>query len=206
MARWISFLEKYSDQVLPIKKQKSQKSSNNVIDDNLTASNSITKTDKHYISNPKSAMSPEITPSNLLSPALSHYYYQKAYPICPNIPNSYQNNNLMKYSSITGPTLINPLSRFRSSNQISPQISNNNSHALIQNSVSYQVVYSNSPKYSELSNQLPYRLYPNPQQVSSYLDPYVHQAHRTNQPNMQRFRQNPDQSSYQTNFDQYIRK
>lgn len=151
MMRWISFLEKYSEAEKPLEKQRVQHSFASTSNRagmcvmNTPSSNF----DSEIRLKVKPIMSPEITPSKILSPPFcdnsningNHMIKNTASPI---ISNSYHPGNLFKYpNTVINPGFVNPLNRFRPL-QCVPKVTHN--QIIVQVITSYSAL-TNSPNY-----------------------------------------------------------
>lgn len=211
MARWISFLEKFSETSSTYDKHKDSSSmGSSHVGATKHASSNNSKTETHITVKP--LMSPEITPSKILSPLLNPYnksitHQSNKYPVSPVlISHSNQQINMMKYPSIINPGLVNPLNRFRP-NHVVPQINHN--QIIIQNpinNINYHIV---SPNQSQSFSQVipPYNTYTNSPQ---YYIPTNRSQYTQNQVSsvMNKIGNpgSPEQSKFNHNLSQYTSK
>lgn len=141
ISRWSSFLEKYC----------SNRSSNigNLTINSKDNPSILGHESSSYL---KQNFSPELAPSNILSPPLNPYMFSNvSHPFSPNlVSNPYRNINLVNHPSMIKPGLVNPLNRFRP-NQ--PSNSLNQPQNVVQGqmqSPNYVVINSYNNKYNEV--------------------------------------------------------
>lgn len=212
MGRWMSFLEKYSDLCNLSEKQKDNSSINT---SHVDLASKYAQTNNCKVEAQlgfKPLMSPEITPSKILSPLLNPYSKSNAnqlnkYPVSPVlISHSNQQLNMMKYPNIINPGLINPLNRFRP-NGVVPQINHN--QIIIQNpinNINYHIVSPSQnqnfsqaiPSYNTFTNTPQYYVPTNQCQYSS--QPTSIMFNKFGNPN------SPELPKFQHNINQYTSK
>lgn len=161
ISRWSAFLDKYSGNLTSSKGHFRVNSK-----DTFGSDNNL------FL---KHKFSPELAPSNILSPPLNPYLYSHVnHPFSPNLLSTpYRNISLINQPSMIKPGLVNPLNRFRPNPNYtsSTAIPQQNFHQGSMGSPNYLIINSNNNNYNEVISNQTYNAHNSPTQY--YMSPQI---------------------------------